>query len=242
LALFVRGVRDRLRPLYTHVWRMMHLHTCSCISKLTSRISHPTPNQPTVSVSKTFRFKSALAVTGSAIRPIDLCSVLVVATTANELYRLCNNVRLRSVEIWGPPAADLTPVTVSVEWGGGEGYAGASRRITDTSMGSTMPAHVRALPPRGSMAGLWHVDTSTGTLATIICPINSIVDVHVDVTFHDDGLAAPCLTGSIGGATVGAIYMRALTSDVPRLSLLLWDSQHSKCVSVRGWTLNITGG
>lgn len=137
--------------------------------------------------------------------------MLCVADSADSAVQLSTSVRLTRVEIWGPPASDLIPVTVETEWAGAEGYAGTSARVTDTSMGSTMPAHVNSRAPAGSMAGMWHASTSTGTLCRIACPVNSIVDVAVQLALADSGTSTQ-VTGAVAGATAGVLYCRALTS------------------------------
>jgi hypothetical protein len=136
---------------------------------------------------------------------------MCMATTADAAYALSNAARLRAIEIWSPVTADLVPVTCSIEWPGAEGYVGRSQRVSDTSMGSSIPAHVKSRAPPGTFASLWHTIAATGTLATIVCPVNSVIDVLVDLAVSDSGLAV-AVTGVVALATAGVVYCRALTS------------------------------
>lgn len=176
-----------------------------------SNFSHPPSNQSTIILSKVFRFKAAAASTGVDVTPRCLGDLLMVADTADTGQQVATSVRIARVEMWGPVASDLAPVTVQAEWAGAAGLVGPSARVTDSSMGSTMPAHLRSRPPSGSLAHYWHGSTATDVLLRLSFPINTIVDVEVQLSLNDTGTAVP-VTGVVALATPGALYCRALTS------------------------------
>lgn len=127
---------------------------------------------------------------------------------------MANYAKIHSIEIWGPMAADLVPVTASVEWtGNAVGAYGKSVRHSDTSMGASMPAHVKSVPPKGSQSAQWFSTVDANRVCTLAYPANSIVDVVLSLVMRDDGTATAVQVAP-AGATVGAIYIRALNSPV----------------------------
>jgi hypothetical protein len=77
-------------------------------------------------------------------------------------------------------------------------------------MGATEPAHVISRPPPSSQAAQWQT-ASAATAFLLVYPINSIVDVTLQMVMLDDGVAT-AVGGAVAGATPGAIYIRALNS------------------------------
>jgi len=174
-------------------------------------LTHPPSIPTTITVGRTLRFRAASAGTYTVTWK-DLGDLLCVAATTTSAYQLASNIRLRRVEIWAPMASDLVPVTTSVEYlvSGGV-VAGNSVIHSDTSMGSNSPAHVRAKPPRYTLEGFQQIASNTDVSFRLVVPVNAIIDISFTLTLRDDGSGA-AVTGAVAGATVGALYCRALTS------------------------------
>jgi hypothetical protein len=178
--------------------------------------------QPTVRVDHVFRFQATAAGT-STIEIKDLGDLWCVAATAVTAYQLAESVRIRKIEMWGPPAATLAPVTVSIDWFGVTlGAAGSNARTSDTSVGATRVAHLSVMPPRSSQLSEWQPAVNTSLVFSLVYPANAIIDLHYSVMVREDGSAAAVTTAPVG-ATVGANYVRALdsasgTGNLPPLS------------------------
>ncbi len=164
-----------------------------------------------ISIGKVFRFQASAAgsvsVTGQSLGDL-LCQ----AATATSAYQMASAVRIRRVEIWGPPSSTLTPVTVTCEFAGASaGSFGPSQVKSDTSVGATRVAHVVASPPRDSQASQWQSSSSTGVLFVLTYPSGAIIDIHYSFTMQDR-TGATAVTGAVAGATVGQVYLRSLDS------------------------------
>ncbi len=83
--------------------------------------------------------------------------------------------------------------------------------MSDTSVGSTEPARVRASPPEGSQIAMWLDAASTVQLCEYSYPANAIIDVVYDIVVRDDG-TNELVTASVSGAGAGSNYVRALDS------------------------------
>ncbi len=167
---------------------------------------HPQVLKISLTKSHTFRFKASSA-TATSLTTTTLGDMLIMAATATTGYQLMNAFRLRKVEIWGPMASDLVPVTVSCDFTGSSAQAvGNSVKITDTSIGSMSAAHIVAIPPSDSTASFWQDSSSGLTLCSLEYPTNSIVDISLEWTFRDS--AVPSAVVTIAGATAGCIYVR----------------------------------
>jgi len=144
-------------------------------------------------VHKTFRFISTAAGTFN-ITPANLCSLMVIGTTTNtSATMLFERVRLRRVEMWAAPstAALGVPVQISVAWSGtGGGTQGNDQIHSDTSIGLTRVAHVRAQPSVGTQTSQWSNGDSTGTgvnvLFTLVVVVGTVIDVTVDLACTND--------------------------------------------------------
>jgi len=174
---------------------------------------HPPQFTSTFIVRRKLRFKATAFSAGDTVTFISLGDLWCNTPTAATGYQMSNYVRIRKIEMWAPMAADLIPVTCSVEWvGGGAGLLGKSNIVSDTSMGSGEPAHVVTRPPAGSQIAEWQ--TTTGANAfKLVYPANTIIDLSIDFVVRDDA-SAVAVTGVVAGATVGASYIRALNSSV----------------------------
>ncbi len=189
------------------------------------RISHPPAIQATFTGRKTMRFKASSALTNVDITQADLLDLVFMALTATTGDRLFNSMRLRYVEIWGPMASDLVPVTVSIEYVTGTALIGGRSIISsDTSMGSSQPAHVRSAPAADALANMWFNSSASSTLVRLNGPTNSVVDVNFEYALSDatSGIA---ITNAPVGATAGTVYyggldgLRSGSTQLPPVSL-----------------------
>jgi len=177
-------------------------------------LSHPPDFTPTAVLKRRLRFKATAASAADVLSGASFQDLLCTTPTAVSGVQLGNFVRIHSIEMWGPMAADLAPVTTSIEWSGSTaGVFGKSVRHSDTSMGSSEPAHVKSKPPASSQVSQWIATGAAVTVATLAYPANTIIDVVYSLVLRDDASTA-AVTGAVAGATVGAIYIRALNSPV----------------------------
>jgi len=192
------------------------------------RIPAPPPFNATVVFHKKLRFSANAAVAGQPIGVTDIRDLLCVATGSSTAYELASGVRIRRVQIWGPMASNLTPVTVAVEFPPLAIAVGQPSSITsDMSMGATRAAYVNARPKAQSFAGNWLPTVGLSGAATtdvmlLTYPLGAVVDLDLDFVLQNgqtpqqvNAAAAP------SGATVGRVYVRGLdeeaTSGVPTL-------------------------
>lgn len=179
----------------------------------------PPPFQPNLAVRRKLRFESSAALTSAPVIVADLFDLVAMAATATSAFGVYNSVRLRGIEIWGPMASDLKPVTVSVEYDGGN--VGSPRVLfSDTSMGAMLCAHVKTRPPVRSLSSFWLTSGGT-TLFRLTAPANSVIDVDLDFVLQD-GSGAQAVGAAVAGATAGVVYVRSLNSNglanIPPLS------------------------
>ncbi len=167
------------------------------------------PPSLALSISKvhTFRFRASSASTTDTLTTTSLGNMFVMAATTTTCYQLCSAFRLRRIEIWGPMASDLVPVTVSCQFNGVADQAvGSSRIVTDTSMTASSPAHIVATPSAQTTASLWQGTSTSLTLATLEFPANAVVDIMVEFVIRDESTASSSI--AVSGATVGVVYVR----------------------------------
>jgi len=174
---------------------------------------HPPQFQPTFTVKKKLRFqaKAASTGTGSLLLARDFGDLWCVATTTTSASQLAEFFRVKKIEMWGPMSASLVPVTVSVDWPGSTlaGVFGKSNRVSDTSMGSTEPAHLVTRPPPGSQIAEWLSASSAAAICSLVYPLGTIIDMTYEIVVRDDATSQPVLA-VVAGAIVGANYIRSL--------------------------------
>lgn len=177
--------------------------------------SGPPPFAASIRVDRVYRFQASSAVSADVVSSTSLCDLLCMATGADAAYGIARAVKVRKIEIWGPMAQNLTPVTVSVEWAasGSAPVAGPSNIVSDTSMGSARCAHVVSTPPPQSACAFWQV-ASGEAMFTLGFPAGSVVDLHLSQVFFDGETPVAVSTG-VAGATVGQVYLRPLDSVTP---------------------------
>jgi len=182
----------------------------------------PPPIPGDMMITKTFRFIATLASTGptgialfasAAAGTATPLTVVGLQTAANTNTAIFNSFKIKRIRVWGPPAADLMPVTVQVNWDGSSATAGvsqnaASKSVTDTSVGSSRVAHVDSKPPKDSNASFWQGGANiAGTrLCYIVCPVGAIVDIHLSLRQDFDASIEQVYT-SVAAGTVGEIYL-----------------------------------
>jgi len=178
-----------------------------------ARIPHPPQFTSTFIIHKKLRFQASAS--GSAL-PISVQAIgdlWCVATTATSAFQIADFIRIKKVEMWAPPTSSLAPVTVTIDWSGSNsaGLFGKSNRVSDTSMGSTEPAHILSRPPSGSQISQY---LSAGTAATafqLTFPSGTLIDFSYDLVARDNGQSI-AVGGPVVGAFAGANFVRPLDS------------------------------
>jgi len=145
----------------------------------------------------------------------NLLDLILIATTTTQVADIFAQVKIRAVEVWGIAAVG-TPSTVSVQFPSVvAGFVGDARLHTDTSMG-VEPAHVRAVPAKGSQASLFQV-SSANTAFVVSCPTGAVIDV--ELTFVQSSEQGAQIAQNVAvGATVGASYWRGLDGKTTALT------------------------
>jgi len=159
-------------------------------------------------VSRQFRFVSSSG-TPKAINAgvlLGACGVMATSTTTGA--GIFQAVKVRQVEIWCPPASQGTASTCSILWP--LGNQSQPREVSDTTVSTAVPAHVRSSPPAMSLAAFWS-NQSIGTLFTLTAPPGSIIDVWVSLVMGD-GAGTAGQAAVLVGATSGIVYFCALDS------------------------------
>ncbi len=114
--------------------------------------------------------------------------------------------------MWGPPAASLDPVTVSVEVINNTANGGfGTRRLvkSDTSVGATRVAHVHFKPLKSTPAACWQnvmagTSTTNGVALTLNGPDNTIVDLVLNCVLQNGETPFTAITTT--GMTAGVLY------------------------------------
>lgn len=136
-----------------------------------------------------------------------------MATSGVALTPLASSARVRRVTIWGPPASNLVPVMISLEFPN-SGVSASSQnsadlRLTDTSMGSNEPAYITKKPPPNSMASQWVGPTTTAlNLFSISGVINTIIDTELELILNDT--TTPNAAVTVTSATASVLYTQPL--------------------------------
>lgn len=148
-----------------------------------------------------------------------LLDTQLVATDATHLYDLYDFVRVLEIEAWayGTSASAIpSPVNATIVFPGNvQGALSAdARQLTDSSLGM-VPAHVKARPPRGSLASTWQVSTSVSppVMFGVQCNRSDLGattwTVDVVLEFRTVESFAPTPAQNLGvGLTVGQWFYR----------------------------------
>lgn len=156
-------------------------------------VAAPLPFQATISLTKRFRFTTGGTGGSLSLSPLDLMGFLCIpAGVPNFSWSLMDRVRVRSVEMFGPMAQNLQPVTVKLEYLGSQataGLAGSSRLYSDTSMTSAASAHLHQAPDEHSLASMWLASSTSLEVVRLTYPANTVIDVVLDIVLNDGGSA-----------------------------------------------------
>jgi len=142
---------------------------------------------------------------------IDLLEQLLFATSGSQTYRVFDSVRLKSIELFSASSTNRLH-TVSVEWLRVEPYGSKTQTVSDTAVGVTEPAHVRAMPPKDSYAHSWlSPDSTPRSLAVLSLPFDTVIDITVQyvINLNSSGVVANYTGGSsvpAGSMFVPTIY------------------------------------
>jgi len=176
----------------------------------------PGPFLSSFRIDKVLRYQAASAGTGLAITTFDLLTLLNMGVTTTSIVSLIQSVKVKRIQIWGPPPSALTPVTVSVEFQGGNtsgAYGTNSVTKSDTSMGSSYPAYISANTPKDSFSSMWiqnNSSISSTNWALLTFPSGALVDLHVSFILSQSMVG---MTTAVTTSVVGTLYMLHLDGD-----------------------------
>lgn len=166
-----------------------------------------------ITVTTKIRFNATSAYSGVVSARRILSSAGAMGTVANTtVTQLFSSVKVSSLEIWSPPPSQGSVSTCSVEWSGTDNTP--AKEFSDTTMSTSLPAHIHCKPPSKSLAAFWQTDSST-TLFSIVLPSGSVLDLVLNLVLFDETTSSTNV--SVATATVGVIYHLALdhgSSDV----------------------------
>jgi len=170
------------------------------------------PSPPTMiastRVSRTQRYTVASAGTYLINRAALLQSDLI-CTAANTFWSIVSDIKVKRVKIWDTPTAVGGISTCSLQW---MSFSGPRPVVSDTSIGDAKPLYVTATPPKESLANQWSGATSTQNsevLFEFTCSANAVVDIEVDIIYHNGfedstGGYGPYTLTTVGA--VGSVY------------------------------------
>ncbi len=161
------------------------------------------------------RFRSTAVLTAKPILVADLLDMLCVATGSTAAYGLATAFKLLKLHIWGNPsgaAGSSTFIQVEDAVTNSE-FGGPSRRVSDESLGTSRPSHIKWKPRPDSILSKWISVYSQNQLLLVTCPMGAVIDLHVSLTIQDGDLTPQAVGGAVSGATTGKVYCRALDSN-----------------------------
>ncbi len=161
------------------------------------------PQIPTeVVITRTYRFRSTDATLTTILKQ-DLLGIAgavctVANTTVSFIARAC---KVHRVEIWAPPASQGAASTCAIRWKTPE--AQNMTEISDSSVSTAFPAHVRGKPPVGSYLSFW-ISSDADSVMDLTAPVGAIIDVHCTHVLMDTGAAGT--TYAVAAGTLGGLY------------------------------------
>jgi hypothetical protein len=160
--------------------------------------------------STTLRFEVTGVATGT-VTWAKLLDTILVATTATAGSQLFKRARIRYIEMWSVQPVGTTN-TISLSFNGTTaGSIGDQITHSDTALGTTRPAHVRAKPRALSQAAQFQ-PSSAAVAFSVTTTDYTIMDVAV--TFKggnfQDVASVTGVANALVGATAGAVYWRGL--------------------------------
>jgi len=161
-------------------------------------------------LSHKYRFLSSSGTTTNVTSFSLGCAAGGVCTVANTtLTSFIGSLRVNQIEMWSPPAAQGSASTCSVEWNNTSDANNSALEISDTSVSTAVPAHIRCGPPRGSLASFWFNPNANKALFALTAPPGTIIDVSVSLILYDDDYANPFVS-SIAAGVLGNTYYLSL--------------------------------
>jgi len=156
-----------------------------------------------------YRYTASSAVSGTSFNAgnLVLSAGSMCTVTNTTVTSLFSSVKVDAVEIWSPPASQGSFATCAIEWNGSAAQAvAANLEISDTSVSTAQPAHLRSHPPPQSLAGFWQTPgIANNALFVLNCPAGSIVDVTMSLIMNDDEDTA--IAGGVATGVLGKQYI-----------------------------------
>jgi hypothetical protein len=169
-------------------------------------IPHPRSFDPSIRVTKTFRFRANAGTNVFyTITTKNLLQLLVMANSSTTSWRLVQSLRIVRVETWADPAIGSAG-SVAVTGIG----VGPENRVTDQSMG-VQPAHVVWRPLPGAQNSFWLQNgaTETNSQFEILASTGQVIDLTLELILQCDD--TPTANGDTGsGLTNGTLYLNYL--------------------------------
>jgi len=189
------------------------------------RAMNPPNWEQNLKVHRKIRFmaNASSSANGTSITVDSLCGTMAMAVSATVAYALPLAIRLREIEIWAGPTSTTTgPVSVFARYPAGafSGISNPEVTHSDTSIGATMPAHVRSRPPRNSIASQWVSGDLNSTLVQVNCPQYAVVDITYDAVLPFVVPTIAPFSYTIVGATSGDLYCLAADA-LPSTGILI---------------------
>jgi hypothetical protein len=173
--------------------------------------SNPPQMESNLKLTHKFRFQASAAEANFAITDSSVIGALggICTVTNSTVTNFAQSFRIKSLEMWAPPASQGAAATVSVEWFG----FGNSPNIehSDTTLSVSRNAHIKSAPPSSSLASFWQKGTSTN-LFILNFGTNTIIDLIVEIMMADQETALE--TTSVSAGVLGHIYYLALDQEL----------------------------
>jgi hypothetical protein len=167
---------------------------------------------PQIKTNVIFRHKFRYICTASSsftVNPVKLAAACgSICTVVNSVCTLLyDSLRIRSIECWSPAPSQGTASTATVLWN--QLSAGISNmssiEVSDTSMSTAYPAHVKCRPPKESFASNWtSAASTTPNLMTLSLATGTVVDLDVELILGDTGASGP--TATVVTGVLGTVY------------------------------------
>jgi len=160
----------------------------------------------------------------ATITTLNMLGTAVCLDGTTNCVALFSSIRLRKIEMWGPPSSSLAPVSVMVKYPAGANSSISNPEVThsDTSIGATVPAHVVSKPPKMSLADSWLSSDTANSVFQLSFPINCVVDItylgQMSFAIPGPSITPPNFTTT--GGTIGLLYVLALDA-TPSTGLLI---------------------
>ena len=111
----------------------------------------------------------------------------MASTGATTGYALADAFRIVKLELWLANPSAQTPSTVTLQWLNSDGsIGGPGNAYSDTAMGASNVAHIKATPPENSIQAAWHSTGAAGdpSLFQISSAANAVLDITLEFTLN----------------------------------------------------------